>query len=183
MDKLEYIPGDLVMTNVVPLGTSKNVVYRVTSSDPSKTLKLDDGTVLKGVVCLENIEGAELGENGYLSGDCCAWVKDIVPINLVPAILAKNRGMYSRWDEKQGKFAVTQGEDSLENYMPSCRACNFRKRDMTLEQFRAEIKRQAVGLLSGAAKFQVKMSIVYGLIIPQFDKKVVFYFEKVKRKD
>lgn len=52
-----------------------------------------------------------------------------------------------------------------------------------LEQFRAEIKRQAVGLLSGAAKFQVKMSIVYGLIIPQFDKKVVFYFEKVKRKD
>lgn len=75
------------------------------------------------------------------------------------------------------------GEDSLENYMPACRACNFRKRDMTLEQFRAEIKRQAVGLLSGAAKFQVKMSIAYGLIIPQFDKKVVFYFEKVKRKD
>ena len=98
-------------------------------------------------------------------------------------IVPKNRGMYSRWDEKQGKFAVTQGEDSLENYMPACRACNFRKRDMTLEQFRAEIKRQAVGLLSGAAKFQVKMSIAYGLIIPQFDKKVVFYFEKVKRKD
>lgn len=90
MDKLEYIPGDLVMTNGVPLGTAQNVVYRVTSSDPSKTLKLDDGTVLKGVVCLENIEGAEFGEKGYLSGDCCAWVKDIVPINLVPAILEKN---------------------------------------------------------------------------------------------
>ena len=90
MNKLEYIPGDLVMTNGVPLGTSKNVVYRVTSSDPSKTLKLDDGTVLKGVVCLENIEGAEFGDKGYLSGDCCAWVKDIVPINLVPAILEKN---------------------------------------------------------------------------------------------
>lgn len=90
MDKLEYIPGDLVMTNGVPLGTSKNVVYRVTSSDPTKTLKLDDGTVLKGVVCLENIEGAEFGDKGYLSGDCCAWVKDIVPINLVPAILEKN---------------------------------------------------------------------------------------------
>ena len=47
MDKLEYIPGDLVMTNGVPLGTAQNVVYRVTSSDPSKTLKLDDGTVIK----------------------------------------------------------------------------------------------------------------------------------------
>ena len=90
MDKLEYIPGDLVMTNGVPLGTARYVVYRVTSSDPTKALKLDDGTVLKGVVYLENIEGAEFGEKGYLSGDCCAWVKDIVPINLVPAILEKN---------------------------------------------------------------------------------------------
>lgn len=97
MDKLEYIPGDLVMTNGVPLGTAQNVVYRVSSSDPSKTLKLDDGTVLKGVVCLEDIEGAEFGDKGYLSGDCCAWVKDIVPINLVPAILEKNG-----WDKSTG---------------------------------------------------------------------------------
>jgi hypothetical protein len=90
MDKLKYISGDLVMTNGVPLGTSKNVVYRVTSSDPSKTLKLGDGTVLKGVVCLENIEGAEFGEKGYLFGDCCAWVKAILPIPLTPEILEKN---------------------------------------------------------------------------------------------
>ena len=90
MDKLEYIPGDLVMTNGVPLGTAKDVVYRVTSSDPSKPLKLDDGTVLKGVVRLENIEGAEFGKKGYLLGDCCAWVKDIVPIPLTPKILEKN---------------------------------------------------------------------------------------------
>ena len=95
-NKLEYIPGDLVMTNGVPLGTAQNVVYRVTSSDPSKTLKLNDGTVLKGIVCLENIEGAELGENGYLSGDRCAWVKDIVPIVLTPTILRKNGWLYGR---------------------------------------------------------------------------------------
>lgn len=90
MTHLDYIPGDLVMTNGVPLGTAKDVVYRVTSSDPSKTLELDDGTVLKGVVCLENIEGAEFGEKGYLSGDCCAWVKDIVPIPLTLFIIKKN---------------------------------------------------------------------------------------------
>ena len=90
MDKLEYIPGDLVMTNGVPLGTAKDVVYRVTSSDPSKTLNLDDGTVLKGVVCLENIEGTEVGDKGYLFGDCCAWVKNIVPIPITPEILEKN---------------------------------------------------------------------------------------------
>lgn len=90
MEEVKYIPGDLVMTNGVPLGTAKDVVYRVTSSDPSKTLKLDDGTALKGVVCLENIEGTEIGDKGYLLGDCCAWVKDIVPIPLTPEILEKN---------------------------------------------------------------------------------------------
>lgn len=90
MNKLGYIPGDLVMTNGVPLGTAKDVVYRVTSSDPSKTLKLGDGTVMKGVVRLENLEGVEFGDKGYLFGDCCAWVKDIVPIPLTPAFLEKN---------------------------------------------------------------------------------------------
>ena len=90
MDKLEYIPGDLVMTNGVPCGTAKDVVYRVTTSDPSKTFEFDDGTELKGAVRLENLEGVEFGDKGFLFGDCCAWVKDIVPIPLVPAILEKN---------------------------------------------------------------------------------------------
>lgn len=85
MDKLEYIPGDLVMTNGVPLGTAKDVVYRVTTSD-----QLDDGTELKGVVRLENLEGVKFGDKGFLFGDCCAWVKDIVSIPLVPSILEKN---------------------------------------------------------------------------------------------
>ena len=82
---IEYIPGDLVMTNGVPCGTAKDVVYRVTTSD-----QLDDGTELKGVVRLENLEGVEFGDKGFLFGDCCAWVKDIVPIPLTPAILEKN---------------------------------------------------------------------------------------------
>ena len=90
MDKLEYIPGDLVMTNGAPLGTEQDVVYLVTSSDPSKTLKLYDGMVLKGVVRLENLEGVKFGDKGYLFGDCCAWVKDIVPIPITPEILEKN---------------------------------------------------------------------------------------------
>ena len=84
------------MTNGAPLGTEQDVVYRVTSSDPSKTLKLDDGTVLKGVVRLENLEGVEFGDKGYLFGDCCAWVKDIVPIPLTKDILLKNGWKVSR---------------------------------------------------------------------------------------
>ena len=88
------------MTNGAPLGTEQNVVYRVTSSDPSKTLKLDDGTVMKGVVRLENLEGVEFGDKGYLFGDCCAWVKDIVPIPVTSEILKKNgwkKEMYLDW--------------------------------------------------------------------------------------
>ena len=96
------------MTNGVPLGTAKDVVYRVTSSDPSKTLKLDDGTVLKGVVRLENIEGAEVGDKGYLFGDCCAWVKDIKPIPLTPEILEKNEWELDNatWIYKKGYVRV-----------------------------------------------------------------------------
>lgn len=101
MDKLEYIPGDLVMTNGVPFGTSKNVVYRVVESDPSKTLlKFDNESTVKGTVRLENYEAKELGDKGYLSGDCGAWVKDIVPIPLTPEILKKNgwkKKMYCDW--------------------------------------------------------------------------------------
>lgn len=120
MDKLEYIPGDLVMTNGMPIATAKDVVYRVTTSDTSKTLELCDGTVLKGAVRLENLEGVEFGDKGFLFGDCCAWVKDIVPIHLVPSILEKNGwkkskindcayfyykdGLFLTYTSKDGKF-------------------------------------------------------------------------------
>ena len=92
----KYIPGDLVMTNGRPIGTAKDVVYRVVSSDPSKTLDLNNGTVLKGVVCLENLEGAKIEDKGFLCCDSCAWVKDIVPIPLTKDILLKNGWKVSR---------------------------------------------------------------------------------------
>ena len=130
-NKSEYIPGDLVMTNGVPLGTVQNVVYRVTSSDPSTTLKLGDGTVLEGVVCLENIEGAEFGDKGYLSGDCCAWVKDIEPIPLTTKSIEKNGwkndGIYFTnrripriklcTDKEGSKWAVIINNDIMGGYI------------------------------------------------------------------
>ena len=99
MEQNVYIPGDLVMTNGVPLGTKEGVVYRITACDPSKTLKLNDGTVLKGTVCLENIEGASIGDKGFLMGDCFAWVKDIVPLKLSFEILEKNE-----WEKEEDGF-------------------------------------------------------------------------------
>lgn len=101
MNKLEYIPGDLVMTNGVPLGIAKNVVYRVVMSDTSKTLRRSDGTTLKGTVRLDNYEAKELGDKGYLLAECGAWVKDIIPIPLTTEIFEKNR-----WEK-----------DDCDNYM------------------------------------------------------------------
>lgn len=106
MDK--YIPGDLVMTNGIPLGTAEDVVYRVSDSDPSKTLKLDNGTVLKGVARLDNLEGAKFGDKGYLLGDCGAWVKDIIPIPLTPEILEKNG-----WKVSLESTWIYEKEDSV----------------------------------------------------------------------
>lgn len=54
----------------------------------------------------------------------------------------------------------------------------FRKRDMSIELFRNAIKQQTEGLLRDAARFQVNMSISYGLLIPAFKALIVFYFEK-----
>lgn len=91
MEKLEYIPGDLVMTNGVSGGTAKDVVYRVVLSDPSRIFVLDDGTVLKGIVRLENLEDAKLEDEGYLYyGSSYVYSKDIIPIPLTPEILEKN---------------------------------------------------------------------------------------------
>ena len=94
----------------------------------------------------------------------------------VDHLVSKNRGCYSRWSDKDGNFVVSHCDDCMENYMSSCRSCNLRKRDMSLEQFRSEITRQAKGLLNGKASFQVKMSLAYGLIEEHFDIQIEFYF-------
>lgn len=114
MNKLEYIPGDLVMTNGLPFDTVKDVVYRVTSSDPSKTLELNDGTVLKGAVHLKNIEGTKFGDKGFLFGCCYAWVKNIVPILLTVETFEKNGWVWSDEHEE-----LTFGTASIAIYPES----------------------------------------------------------------
>ena len=151
---IKYIPGDLVMTNGIPIGTKKGSVYQVTESNPDKYRPVEDGntfTELKGSVTLSNIKGKTAYDEGFLFGDCCAWVKDIVPINLVPAILEKNgwnksiswfyagseeRGyqfskeLDDKWDELDrmtyGDLQISQCENLRDwNYINECNH-NFR---------------------------------------------------------
>ena len=91
MDKLEYIPGDLVITNGIPVGTKKGIVYQVTESNADKYRAVEDGnafTELKGSVTLSNLKGKTIVDDGFLFCDSGAWVKDIVPI--APELLEKN---------------------------------------------------------------------------------------------
>lgn len=93
MEKTIYIPGDLVMTNGIPIETKEGIVYQVTESNADKYAKVKDGnafTELKGSVTLSNLKGKTIKDDGFLFCDSGAWVKDIVPIPLVPAILEKN---------------------------------------------------------------------------------------------
>ena len=93
MEKTIYIPGDLVMTNGIPIGTKKGIVYQVTESNADKYAKVKDGnafTELKGSVTLSNLKGKTIHDDGFLFCDSGAWVKDIVPIPLTPSILEKN---------------------------------------------------------------------------------------------
>ena len=105
MDKLGYITGDLVMTNGIPIGTKKGIVYKVTESNADKYAKVKDGnafTELKGSVTLSNLKGKTIKDDGFLFCDSGAWVKDIVPIPLAPEILEKNG-----WKRNGGQYSFT----------------------------------------------------------------------------
>ena len=69
------------------------------------------------------------------------------------------------------------GKDSLENYMPSCRQCNFYKHTYDIETFRYclenIIMKKVIGL------FQFRLAEKYGLV-ERHDKKIKFYFEELE---
>lgn len=69
----------------------------------------------------------------------------------------------------------TRGTDDIDNLLPSCRSCNFRKGTCDLEDFRKQVKAQCETLCK---TFQGRMSLSYGLIV-KVDKPIVFYFEKL----
>lgn len=91
----------------------------------------------------------------------------------VDHVVAKHRG-YA--DDTLEHYDIKRGTDEMDNLVPSCRACNFRKGTMTIEQFRNEIRRQCEGIIKRS--FQVRQSMDYGLLEYHHDKPIVFYFEK-----
>ena len=64
--------------------------------------------------------------------------------------------------------------NSLENYMPACRQCNFYKGTFELETFRDNLSHMMVDNLK--KNFNYRLAVKYGLIKENF-KPVKFYFE------
>ena len=70
--------------------------------------------------------------------------------------------------------------NSIENYMPSCRACNFYKGAWDLEKFRDNLSTMLYRNL--AKNFNYKLLKKYGLIEEHIHE-VKFYFEKIESEE
>lgn len=66
-------------------------------------------------------------------------------------------------------------KDTLDNYLPACRQCNFYKSTFTIEEFRDRI--QTTCLKNLEATFNFKLLKKYN-IIQVNDEPIKFYFEK-----
>ena len=74
-------------------------------------------------------------------------------------------------------MGIEIGDDSFKNLNPACRACNFRKGMLTIEEFRQAI---LGGLKVLERNFTYRLMHKYHLI--EFGKsKVKFYFERNKK--
>ena len=69
-------------------------------------------------------------------------------------------------------------DDSFENYMPACRACNYYKDTYTLEEFREQL-----GLIRDRLKkvFIYKLALSHG-IVQETGREIKFYFEECEGK-
>ena len=68
-------------------------------------------------------------------------------------------------------------DDSLKNYMPSCKSCNYYKNTGTIEDFRERIKNTLEHTCIDT--FQARLAMKYGIIeFKPWNSK--FYFETVK---
>ena len=102
----------------------------------------------------------------------CAYCGDEIEIEKMhdehkfPKHLSKNHNMEPGQDNNR-----------IENRMPSCRACNWHKGGMQIEEWRSELQRQ-VSMLKKNAQF--KRALRFKQIRIE-EKPIVFYYEFFKK--
>jgi hypothetical protein len=80
---------------------------------------------------------------------------------------------------RDGQISVQRGEDTMDNYMPSCARCNRRKSTWTVEQFREQIRQVTAQFRKYNPSYM--LAVDYGMIKETYEE-VVFYFEKCNNK-
>lgn len=73
--------------------------------------------------------------------------------------------------EMQGR----EVDDSIANYMPSCRACNYYKHTCTIEEFRHALDNML--MRNVRRPFDYRLAVKYGLVVENIQP-IKFYFEK-----
>ena len=74
-------------------------------------------------------------------------------------------------------IAYGRGEiDSLDNYLPACRSCNYRKSTMTVEQFRMNVSRLHDVLMRDSVTY--RDAVRFGQVTPAQHIQL-FYYEKL----
>ena len=70
-------------------------------------------------------------------------------------------------------------DDTIDNYMPSCRMCNYYKHSSTIEEFRHALGNMLMRNVQ--RPFDFRLAQKYGMVkVEDWDGK--FYFEKLKEK-
>lgn len=77
----------------------------------------------------------------------------------------------------RAEFLNKEVDDSIENYMPSCRMCNYYKGTSTVEQFRNNLSDML--MRNVRRTFDYRLALKYELVKEDI-KPVVFYYE-IKR--
>lgn len=79
---------------------------------------------------------------------------------------------------QKSEYPTLPGQEinSIENYMPACRACNFYKSTMSVEKFRKQLETLPERL---EKVFIYRLAEKYG-IVKENCGKVKFYFENIK---
>lgn len=80
----------------------------------------------------------------------------------------------------KSKTLTDEELNSIDNYMPACRACNFYKGTYSLETFRKNLSTMLYENLR--KNFNYKLLCKYGLIREEI-KPVEFYFERMEKAD
>ena len=110
------------------------------------------------------------------------WHADhLKPIDRYVELVRDEMGFVVRDENYNVKRVVKIGRpenDTIENMNPSCASCNINKHNMTIEEFRKQIKGflNSLNLRSTQYKFAKK----YGLI-EETGKEVIFYFETLDK--